>query len=97
MKKTFPLTHPKIQPPRLVDGIRAEVNKYIKRERRKTLPEGADYWDFDCRVGANPASAAGVHSSAISRSIGEILDTGSDAVYVEVLAKPAKRQKRKSL
>jgi len=47
MKKTFNLTHPKIKVPRLVEAIKSEVKKYIKRERRKTLPPKVDFWDFD--------------------------------------------------
>ncbi len=94
MKKTFPLTHPKIQPARLVDSIRAEVNKYIKRERKKKLPDGIDFWDFDCKVGASAESAVDVHVSALSKAIGETLEAGSEACYVEIIAKPAKRMKK---
>ncbi|MGY0642445.1 MAG: DUF6172 family protein, partial [Paraglaciecola chathamensis] len=53
MKKTFLLSHPKIKLPRLVEAIKFEVKKYLRRERNKTLPAGADYWDFDCRFGAD--------------------------------------------
>lgn len=53
MKKTFNLTHPKIKVPRLVDAIKHQVKKYIKRERQKTLPKNVDFWDFDCRYGAD--------------------------------------------
>lgn len=94
MKKTFPLTHPKIQPERLIDSIRAEVNKYLKRERKKKLPEGVDFWDFNCKVGASAESAADVHVSALSKAIGETLEAGSDACYVEILSKPVKRIKK---
>ena len=64
MKKTFPLTHPKKKPERLVDAIRSEVNKYLKRERKKTLPDGTDYWDFDCKVGVDAESAFEASTSA---------------------------------
>lgn len=94
MKKTFPLTHPKIQPERLVDSIRAEVNKYIKRERKKKLPEGSDFWDFDCKVGPSAESAAAVHVSSVSKAIGQTLEEQNDSVYVEVQAKPVKRMKK---
>ena len=47
MKKTFELTHPKIKVERMVEAVKHEVKKYLKRERNKTLPEDADYWDFD--------------------------------------------------
>jgi hypothetical protein len=94
MKKTFPLTHPKIQPARRVDSIRAEVNKYIKRERKKKLPEGVDFWDFACKVGASEETAVEQHLSAVSQAIGQALADGNEAVYVEVVAKPVKRQKK---
>jgi hypothetical protein len=94
MKKTFPLTHPKIKPERLVEGIRADVNKYVKRERKKTLPEGVDFWDFACKVGANAERAVSLHLAEVSNAIGKVLEDGHDAVYVEILAKPGKRTKK---
>ena len=97
MKKTFPLTHPKIKPARLVDSVRAEISKYIKRERRKKLPDGIDFWDFDCKVGADSASASEQHVSAVSHSIGEVLEAGNETVYVEIIAKPATRTSRPSV
>ena len=52
MKKTFQLTHPKIKSARLIEAVRRDVKKYLKRERRKSLPEGVDYWDVDCKFGS---------------------------------------------
>ena len=94
MKKTFPLTHDKIKPARMADSIRAEISKYIKRERNKKLPEGVDFWDFDCKVGADAAAAAEQHVSEISKAIGQVLEEGSETVYIEIIAKPAKRSKK---
>jgi hypothetical protein len=94
MKKTFPLTHPKIKPERLVDSIRAEVNKYLKRERNKKLPEGQDFWDFNCKAGISAETAVVVHVSALSQAIGQALEEGGETVYVEVVSKAVKRQKK---
>ncbi len=94
MKKTFPLTHPKKKSERLVESIRADVKKYLKRERNKKLPEGVDFWDFDCKVGASAESAQVVHVAEVSKAIGQVLADGSEACYVELLSKPATRQKR---
>ena len=96
MKKLFPLTHPKIRPARLVDSIRAEMNKYIKRERNKKLPDGVDFWDFDCKVGASMDAATVTHVSALSKAISDVLDAGNEAVYLEIKAKPAKRTNKPS-
>ncbi|WPJ96854.1 DUF6172 family protein [Coraliomargarita algicola] len=92
MKKTFPLTHDRIQPERLVDSIRAEVNKYLKRERKKKLPEGQDFWDFNCKAGITAETAVVVHVSALSQAIGQALEQGGESVYVEVISKAMKRQ-----
>ena len=96
MKKLFPLTHPKIKPARLADSIRAEMNKYIKRERNKKLPDGVDFWDFDCKVGGSMETAKDTHVSALSKAIGDILDAGNESVYLEIKSKPVKRTRKPS-
>lgn len=96
MKKTFPLTHPRIKPERLVDSVRAEVNKYLKRERGKKLPEGSDFWDFDCKVGPATESSEEVHVSKLSKAIGDVLEAGAESCYVEILARPRTRIKKQA-
>lgn len=49
MKKTFALTNPRIQYARQIEGAKSDVRKYLKREREKKLPDGVDFWDFDCK------------------------------------------------
>lgn len=93
MKKTFALSHPKIQLPRLVEAIKYEVKKYIKRERNKPLPEGVDYWDFDCKYGKNETSAEAIHLSSINKHIDQAEEEKLDSFYLEVLAKPGIRNK----
>ena len=51
MQKTFQLIHPKIKYPRMIEAVKHEVRKYLKRNRRKELPEGVDFWDFNCKYG----------------------------------------------
>ncbi len=94
MKKTFKLSHPKIKLPRLVEAIKSEVKKYIKRERRKTLPEKVDFWDFDCRYGVDEASSEVIHLSAINKSISEAESQQLESFYLEVLVKPGFRTKK---
>jgi hypothetical protein len=43
MKKTFNFSHPKKQRPRVVEAIKYELKKYIKRERNKKRPEEVDF------------------------------------------------------
>jgi len=94
MKKTFKLIHPKIKVPRLVEAIKYEVKKYLKRERRKTLPKGADFWDFDCRMGVDEASSEAVHVYDINKAIDHAESKQLESFYLEILAKPGKRNKK---
>ncbi|GHE76924.1 DUF6172 family protein [Thalassotalea profundi] len=91
MKKTFSLVHEKIKRPRLVDAIKHEVKKYIKRERNKTLPEGADYLDFDCQYGKTKDDAKEIHLSAINKCIDEADKLELESFYLEIIAKPGHR------
>ena len=69
MKKTFPLEVPGKKAPRVIDSIKHEVRKYLKRERRKTLPKGVDFWDFFCLVGQDNTHAENTHIAAINKKI----------------------------
>lgn len=95
MKKLFSLTSPNHKPDRVVEAVKAEVNKYIARERRKSTPEGVDFWDFDCKCGKDAASAVVVHVSEIGKQIDKTVAAGAtENVYVEILAKPGVRAKK---
>lgn len=94
MKKTFKLTHPKIKPARLVEAVRRDVKKYLKREGRKDLPEGVDFWDFDCKYGPTEERAEVIHPGEIGKCIGEAEAEGLESFYLEILAKPGRRTKK---
>jgi len=96
MKKTFKLIHPKIKYPRLIETAKSEIRKYIKRERRKTLPEGVDFWDFDCKFGDTEAEAQKVHLSQLTECIDRIAEKQLLSFYVEILAKSGYRTKKGS-
>ena len=94
MKKTFKVSHEKKTAPRLFEAFKHEVKKYIKRERKRALPEDADFWDFDCRFGADEASSEVIHMSEINKSISWAEAEGLESFYLEVMVKPAKRTKK---
>jgi len=91
MKKTFVLSHPKLNLARLIESIKYDIKKYIKRERNKKLPSGVDYWDFDCKYGLNESTAKTVHMSAINKLIDEAEAAAIESFYMEILVKPAVR------
>ena len=94
MKKTFKLTHPKIKPLRVVEAIKYEVKKYLKRERRKELPKGAEFWDFDCRMGVDEESSEAVHVYDINKAIDQAELKRLESFYLEILAKPGRKIKK---
>ena len=94
MKKTFKMTHPKLKLPRLVEAIKHEVKKYIRRERNKKLPNDVDFWDFDCRFGADEANSEVIHLSAINKSISLAETNQLESFYLEILVKPGHRSKK---
>ena len=91
MKKTFPIMVTGKITERVVEGIKNEVRKYVKRERRKALPEGFDQWDFDCKVGPEEALAVSVSSKEIFPAIDTLAKAGNPQVYIEALARPGNR------
>ena len=96
MKKTFQLIHPKIKPARLIEVVRRDVKKYIKREKKKSLPEEADYWDFDCKYGPTEAKAEIILISEISKCISEAEAENLKSFYLEILAKPGHKKPLKT-
>lgn len=94
MKKDFKLSDPKKAPARQVDAVKHEISKYIARERRKPVKDGADFWDFDCKIGKDSTQAEVIHVSAINKGIDQMVIAGAEQFYIEILAKPGFRAKR---
>lgn len=94
MKKTFQLHIEGKNPDRVLEAVKHEIRKYIKRERRRDLPEGVDFWDFDCKFGAAEETAEPVHLSAITGLIDGVVAESGKQFYVEILAKHGVRQAR---
>jgi hypothetical protein len=81
----------------VLDAVKHEVRKYLKRERRRDLPEGIDFWDFDCKCGLQAADAEVVHLSALIAAIDALAKAQATSVYVEILAKHGKRTPKPDL
>jgi hypothetical protein len=94
MKRTYKMTHPKIKTARLFEGVKGDINKYVKRERRKELPKGVDYWDFDCRFGPTEEEAKPVHMAELNTFIDAAEAEQLESFYVEVIATEGRRIKK---
>lgn len=94
MKKTFPLHIEGKHPDRVMDALKHELRKYVKRERRRVLPDGVDYWDFDCKFGSSADDAEVVHLKELDGRLAAAAADGVAQVYIEILAKHGVRQAR---
>ena len=92
MKKIFRLTDEKKKPERIIEASKHELRKYLKRERGKKLPEGADYWDFDCSFGQNGEETQPLHVAEITSALDKAYESKWEQCYIEIIAKPARRE-----
>jgi len=96
LKKTFYLREENKNPERLLESIKHEIRKYMKRERKKKLPEEAVFWDFDCRFGQNNDTAEPLPSSGLITALDKAYEAGWDACYVEITARASMKAKTES-
>lgn len=88
MKKTFAFTDPKKHEDRVLEGIKNDIRKYVKREKKKTLPDKATmYWDFVCKIGATEDTSEEIAYEELIKTLDGIKATGVKNCYVEILAK----------
>ena len=94
MRKTYLLNMEGKNRDRLLEASKHDIRKYVKRERSRALPEGVDYWDFDCKFGTSEVTAAGVHFATLSRLIDTVAHDGGEQFYVEVVTRHGHRVAR---
>lgn len=88
MKKIFKLTDPKKHEDRVLESVKNDIRKYVKREKKKDLPDKATmYWDFDCKVGSAPDDAEIVLYEELIKALDAVKATGVSEVYIEIMAK----------
>ena len=87
MKKIFKLTDEKKHEDRVLEAVKHDIRKYVKREKKKKLDDAKlTYWDFDCKVGATPDTAKAVEFDALIKELDAVKATGATECYVEILA-----------
>lgn len=91
MRKTYQLNIEGKNRDRLLEAAKHDIRKYVKRERARALPEGVDFWDFDCKFGNSEADAAVVHFATITDLIDTVAKDGGEQFYVEVVTKHGHR------
>ena len=97
MKKTFKLIVEGKNPERLVEKIKYEIRKYIKREKKKTLPEEVDFWKFECKFGKNDEEPQVIDFLDITKNIDEAAAQECESFYMEILSTEGHREKKEEV
>lgn len=93
MKKIFNLKEGNKNPERQLDAIKHEIRKYIKREKRKNLPEDVDFWDLKCKFGKNDEDPQAIEFVDITKYIDEASEANCDSFYMEIISNKGYRPK----
>ncbi len=88
MKKTFQLKVANKNVDRQIDSIKNEVRKYIKREKNKRLPEGFNFWSFDCKFGKSQEESSEIKFVDVIKSIDFAASENYDSFYLELISRP---------
>ena len=91
MRKTYLLNIDGKNRDRLLEASKHDIRKYVKRERGRPLPDGVDFFDFDCRFGGDETTAKVVHFATLTGLIDAVALEGGAQFYVEVVTKPGHR------
>jgi len=88
VKKVFQIEQERLKPDRAVDAIKNELRKYVKREKKKNLPNKKTmYWDFECKFGKSAELAEECTFEEIFTKLNSVVADGWKSCYVEVMAK----------
>jgi len=97
LKKIFKLEVENKNAERQLESVKNEIRKYMKRERKKKLPEDALYWDFDCRFGQNADAAENCSASELITALEKAHQEAWKECYVEILCKAVAKKEPVSL
>ena len=93
MKKVFKLNEENKNQDRLLESIKHEIRKYIKREKRKPLPEDVDFWDLKCKFAKNDETPEVINFNEITNCINAASSEKCDSFYMEIISEEGIRVK----
>lgn len=95
MKKRFALTNTKKTPERVLDGIKNDIRKYIKREKRKPLPEDTNFWKIDCKFAKNDDELLEIKFEDIIKNINMASEEKCESFMIEIVATAVMKEPKK--
>jgi len=94
MKKIFKLTAENKKPERVLDSIKYDIRRYLKRERKKKLPEDMTFWDFECAFGKSSEDSTDISVSEVITYIDKASEESWSEFYIQIISKAVKKEKK---
>jgi len=86
VKKIFKLTDEKKAPERIVEAIKHELRKYVKREQnKKSESETKLFWETQCRFGKSEAESNEMGFDALIKELDTVIAAGWSECFIEVV------------
>ena len=86
MKKTFLLTDEKKEPQRVLESIKHDIRKYIKREKRKDLVSGSNFWKINAKFGKTEDSIVEIRFVDIMKNITEASEQNWASFHIQLIS-----------
>lgn len=78
----------------MLDSIKYDLRRYLKRERKKPLPGDSAYWEFECKFGKDSVTAEEIKVSEIIPAVDRASEEGWDEFYIEIFARASEKLKQ---
>lgn len=92
MNKTYKLIEEKRTKDRVVEAIKHEIRKYIKREKNKPLKDGVDFWKMECKISKDSDELVFVEFNDLVKTIDTIVLNEATTLNIEILSTEGKRK-----
>jgi len=86
LKKIFKLREGDKHPDRIIEKIKHQLRKYLKREKKKKIQVTNSFYDFNCRFGKDKESSKEVSFNEIIQLLDKTREDDWRECYIEIVA-----------
>jgi len=86
LKKIFKLREGDKNPDRIVEKIKHQLRKYLKREKKKKIEALNSFCDFECRFGIDEENSKKVSFNDVIQLLDKAREDDLRECYVEIVA-----------
>ena len=86
MNKSYKLIEEKRNKDRVVESVKHEIRKYIKREKNKSLPKDVDFWKLECKISKDNDALVFVEFPNLIKTIDTLVLENAQTLNIEILS-----------